>query len=524
MERILREFYSLYANRIRRRINIRRKIDMIDTMTYAAQIERGLNAILATLGEEDAEIREGYSFSVVPDFRQFKRAEKIENKNSVITYINCLLTSTPSANATTSDGLELLVDNFSLYIAVPTLMARVNAQSNPAYKDEQTGVYVFVEKIKNIVNDYLKVNKVESFTDLHTGKTYACGYVYTLSRTGESGDSPIIGEYVPFEAYIAINIVQNGINSKDITLELDGESVSFQTLYPGRKSVQSGAVFSDGTGASRAFATSTALSFDVSLPATTGTVTEQFNDFLTGGEMNIAHFVRFQFGADSETYYLMTFGDIGTSVQGVTNAGLTLPLVEAVHKPSMLHFPEYMKQQRIAVGVGDGIKFSLYGVTAAGGAILLLGNTIIRVDQDGAVSHTFSEDELEYEEDDGLYYATIVACPVDKTKSISVYVEAVIKAGLYGYPKLSNLETDKYYAETFDFYLGSGQKFEHFVVTKKTDDSGLVNTITYIGSDTELVIYENDSVLDHDYIDLKEDAAVSIDFYNNFFKKAFIKI
>lgn len=96
---------------------------------------------------------------------------------------------------------------------------------------------------------------------------------------------------------------------------------------------------------------------------------------------------------------------------------------------------------------------------------------------------------------------------------------------MYGYSKFSNLETDKYYAETFDFYLILGEKFEHLVVTKKTEDSGLVNTITYIGSDTELVVYENDSVLDQDYIyiDLKEDAAVSIDFYNNFFKKAFIK-
>ena len=385
---------------------------MIDITIYAKEIESGLNNLISK-----NELLNGYIFSVVPDIRQFKRAER--TGNNVLSYINCLLTSEPSANGT-SNGLELLVENFNLQIIVPTEKIRSSLEDVPE-SVTANGVFVFVESIKAIVNDYFKINKIESYTDASSGKTYEAGMGYTISRTGDSGNLPIIGEYVPFYVYININLVQNGINSKDVTLEMDGEAVPFQVLTPNRAGEKSIAVYSDNTAAAKTITTSSTIAFDVALPATTGTVTQQFNKYLLNGTPNLIHFIRFQFGKDSSMskYYLMGYGDVSTQIQGVKNAGLTLPLVEVGFEPDLFNLPEYMQIYKIALSFPhSSVSFNVANVNSenAIACIVATGAENIKkyAGKTMGVVHTFDESEVIYDDETDKYYGYIIACPVDK--------------------------------------------------------------------------------------------------------------
>lgn len=247
---------------------------MIDITVYAKEIEQGLNSILKA-----TDLFGKYEFSVLSDHRRYKKAKR--RGNNIIYYINAIMTAAPSANGTTGDGLELVVENFTIDFAVPVERERAEAKEDPLSVDSD-GVSVFVELIKAIVNEYFSLNTATSYT---VGKKrYAIGFEYTMSRTGECRMEPIIGEFIPFTVYVRVNLVQNGINSKDISLELDGEKIPYQMLVPNRASEKSIAVYSDKPTAAGTLMTSTTLAFDVSLPATTGTVTEQFNDFLTNGK------------------------------------------------------------------------------------------------------------------------------------------------------------------------------------------------------------------------------------------------
>lgn len=363
---------------------------MIDLTQYANIIEVGLNNAL-----NDSYLK----FVVWSDMGKFKRPER--NGNTVTTYINCLLTRAPGTINTGNNGLVIATDSLTLQIAVPTRQPRSTAEApSPEVEDD---VYVFVEQIRNIVDDYFSHNVIQSFTE--GDKTYQAGMQYSLSATGDADIAPMLANYITFSVYITVNVVQNGINSREVSIELDGETIPFLTASPNRACERSSDTYSDG-GETENIITTTALSIDVAQPATTGKVTSQFTDYLLRGNRNMFHFLKLTIGDDSEIYPV-TFGDTSASADGVLNMGTTIPFIRVRSAADLLRFPTYFTVVRFVVTSFGSINF-----TVNGECIYAYANQIVKT-PGGATSITVDEDMCEYDGEN--YFLQIRFCPTGTT-------------------------------------------------------------------------------------------------------------
>ena len=257
---------------------------MINLTQYAQQIETGLNDLV------DNSIR----FVVWSDIGKYKQGAR--QGNSVTRYINCLLTRAPGQINTGNSGLIIASDSITLQVAVPTDPPRATGlEDNP---EVNMDVYEFVEKIRNVMDAYFSQNIINGYTD-ENGKTYQTGMQYSLSATGNTDLAPTIGTYITFSVYITVNIVQNGINSREVKIYIDGEEVPFLTASPNRASVKATDVYA-GSNESETVVTSTAFIVEISQPATTGRIADQFNEYLLYGAPNIAHFAEIVMGERKE--------------------------------------------------------------------------------------------------------------------------------------------------------------------------------------------------------------------------------
>lgn len=390
---------------------------MINLSQYAAEIQSGLNAVLAA-----TDLAGGYEFSVISDIRRYKKARR--TGNNVVYYINCILTNAPGANGTTNgSGIEMAVDNLTLRVLVP--LERLKADPTDDPDSWQDGVNVFVAAVKAIVDGYFQLNRVTSYTTAD-GKTFSVGFAYTLSATGTADKQPVINDFIEFSVYIEMYFVQNGINSLSSSLEIDGELVPFQVLTPNRAPVQDVSVKSaDEVKSSRTLTSSTTLAFDVALPAVKGLIADQFTDFLLSGKTNVAHFIRFSLNGEDgmSRYYVMTYSQISANIQGTRNIGLTMPLTEQAWYPEIIEFPDYMQVTEL---VFDSPTATVSFTVGADGIIAFGGDSIASYAAGTTVqTHVFTPAECFYREDENDpsqagYHAYIVACPLDKTSTAQV--------------------------------------------------------------------------------------------------------
>ena len=298
---------------------------MINLTSYAKTIEDGLNALL-----DNANIQ----FVVWCDVGKYKQPLRTGNK--VTTYINCLLTRSTGTVQTGGGGLTIAVDNLRLEFAVPLKEPRQQAYAETA-PEVENNQFPFVEQIRNIADTYFSTNTQTPYTE--NGVTYGAGFQYALTDTQIVEMATSIGGYATFAASISVYVVENGINSRSVSVEIDGINAPFMTLSPSRANEMSTDVYSDG-GESESIVTSTAFSLQIAQPATTDTVTEQFLDYLLDGDKNTVHFLKVTMG-DKVKLYTITFGNVAASVEGSQNVGTVIPLLQVRNNPDLLNYPSY---------------------------------------------------------------------------------------------------------------------------------------------------------------------------------------
>lgn len=361
---------------------------MIDLKQYAQMIQTGLNALLNS---------ETLKFVVWTDVGRYKRAGR--TRNAVTTYINCLLERRPGEILTSNGGLEIANDSITFRCAVPLATPRQTTERVPP--EVQADEYIFVEQIRSVLDTYFSTNTVRSFTE--NGVTYEAGMEYSFAATGDANMAPMIGDYIMLDVYITISVVQNGINSRNISVELDGERVPFLSASPNRAGERASETYSDG-GEVENIITTTAFSMDVSQPMTTGKVTSQFIDYLLHGQRNVYHFLKLTIGEQSEIYPV-TFGDISASVEGSLNAGTVMPFIRVRAISDLLSFPTYFTVARLIVKT-----FGTVTVSVSGPAIVSYANTIEEFDAASSYSIALNEDDCEWDGEN--YFLQIRACPL----------------------------------------------------------------------------------------------------------------
>lgn len=314
---------------------------MIDIWQFAKTIERGLNK------------EEGIVFKVWTDVGSYDAGTRVGNKGQ--NTIPCLLRRVSSPVTTPNNGILVATENLVLDVAVPFAPPRIVA-SDPTQpvvqdiEDSRSGIYAFVELIREYLDNYFSTNRFEAFEI--DGETYQCGFEHHLGEIGDSSIQAGIGQFVTFSVEITIHLVQNGLNSMSVKVFIDGEQTPFLTASPSRNTIKQSDIYAGQGSESKTLNTSTAFALEISAPATDSRVISEFIDYLLYGKKDVAHFVKVKMGEKTRLMYA-TFGDVSASVEGVLNVGTTITITPIADNPELLEYPDYFKVFKISLPLAE---------------------------------------------------------------------------------------------------------------------------------------------------------------------------
>lgn len=376
---------------------------MLDTATVAQQLQTGLNA-LNTL--------ENTEFIVIPDVAKFKRSKRVGNV--VTNYINCVLTDSPNANETANGGLLIAVDQYMLDVYVPLDQIKTTPDEDPQPWND--GINVYAQTVKSIINSYFAINQTGVITK--DKKTYTVGYTYTASSIDSPMQYPGIGRAVSFNASITALIVQNGLNSMDVTLTVNGKIMPYQSITPNRNVVSVSDVWSNSTSVKN-MQTATAIAIDVSTPALSQI--SEAGKWLLEGTPGRVYIVGLTWKDDDEyktQYWLMQLNSSRWSSESVANVGETYSFVEAPYLPDILDYSDALEVTTYSYTSIVDANVNALASAAYDRIFVLPGGDIVEVAKDTTETFPVNESNLFY--NDGKYYAYLVTC-----NKVDVYGQSV---------------------------------------------------------------------------------------------------
>lgn len=362
---------------------------MITLVQFAETIETGLNSALNEVGIADIE------FKVWATAGQLSDA--VRTGNTIENYITANLTSDSSSND--ENILVMGYNGLTLQFALPIKAPRTSAaQTVEALARVKNSQYPFVDLVLSAVDSYFQRSLIFSLKDGDTN--YTVTMTAGRSLTGNVDLAAELSETVLISISIDVYFLEGGINSLNVVLYVDGVRVPFQTLRIGRSNTLASEQYS-GEESVKNISTASAISLDFAFPANADNTTQESVLTLLQGQLNRAHFVRLQFGTETEQYLMMLDG-LMTNAQGATFAGISGSLLEVVENPLMLDFPEYVQVGRFAFADSQTETLT-FTVTDCTGYI----SGEVR-DFSGAQAVTLSADDFWYSSADDTYYVYFV--------------------------------------------------------------------------------------------------------------------
>lgn len=360
---------------------------MISLKDLAQQFEDGLNAqldsiglnnirfhIWGTAGEEDIPYRDG---------------------NTVTDYIGGTLTRVASENEAARIEMGVNTLSLNLFVKIKEPRTDIFGTTNRIVQ----GQYPYLDQIISAIDEYFKIAQTQDFVS--DGKTYSLGISAGMSISGVVDILPNLGNGVMISVGISLTYVDGGINSRKITLTIDGTSVivPYQSVQFGASNALESDVQS-GQARRKSFSSSTACSFTVSFPARNDEVTAQVLSFLFGLEPNVAHFVTVGVEDDANTY-LMMIDAPSLSAQQVMNAGLSVDFIEIIDDGDVIQVPDAYQVGRFefASSSASSLAFTAYGLAYIGGDCITLT---------GATTISLQENDFSYDETDDTYYIYMI--------------------------------------------------------------------------------------------------------------------
>lgn len=277
---------------------------MIPIEKLVNDLNNALNGILA----EDNRL-----FDIIPDGGEYSGYSRTYNE--ITEHIDGVASITDSA-ITPISGIEVVTQTLSVSIAVKLELKK-------GVKDED----LFLP-VRNAIATFASNTYKEPYVE--GGKTYSVSFSATQPYAGDIAIRPEIGRSIVYSFNVYYSFVQNGVNSKDITLSFENEIVPFEELTIVRVPVQDGGAFSGTNGAAKNVTNQTALELNFSTPALTGNkISVALADFLlTGKEKAFDVMIKTPY-SDSATAFKMSFGQSSVTARGTENCGFITSLVES---------------------------------------------------------------------------------------------------------------------------------------------------------------------------------------------------
>lgn len=276
---------------------------MIALETLCAQIENALNDNTA-----------GLRFRIFGDTDNYFEAQR--RGNSVTEYINGLL-QIVQANTVPTQALTVATQTARLEFVFPI------------EQDEQEEIQALLRAVRGAYDAAYSRAQVEAMTD-ESGVVFSVAVQATPLTTGERNFRQRLGDSMSMVAYFYYSFIENGVNSYNVTVSLDGVLLPYDSFTVSRVPTTESNPYSDGDGAAKNRMVSSGISFDMTLPATRGNAagTAILDFILSGGDATHTLTVN---NAGTETVYSVILGETNISLAGINNAGYRVSFVEATN-------------------------------------------------------------------------------------------------------------------------------------------------------------------------------------------------
>ena len=184
-----------------------------------------------------------------------------------------------------------------------------------------------VAQIRALIDELAATCNGETVTmEDEDGKTYLVTFSYSTAYVGAERTAPNnTGKMIPVSMTVYCSIIQNGVSSCDVQLELDGEPIFFTEFIASHQRVADSYATDEGT--TKAAILQGGRSFDFVSPLLSSTLGAAYRKAIFGNEGNKAHC--FTVTIDGQFYgYIGAFGNTSASTQAPQNVGCNISILE----------------------------------------------------------------------------------------------------------------------------------------------------------------------------------------------------
>lgn len=280
----------------------------------------------------------GIMFNIFTDTGKYVKAER-EN-NDITRNINGLYTVSSNeiqnTSGTETGGLTIATISSRIEFLIPCLddendiyTTTVDYETGTSTKELiQHGNSAYIQSIRNLFSKICA--KTYQYQQDDNGTSYNITVTYTVAVSGNREQLPETGDCFTFLIYANYSIVENGSNSKEWKLYIDGVLIPYLSMTPRRIPTSESSVFNYGL-STKNIPTSTTLGISIESPML-------YDDYFSGilreylltGESDI-HIIELKaHGNTADKGYLAYIYELDTTASGALNVGATVTFAEAV--------------------------------------------------------------------------------------------------------------------------------------------------------------------------------------------------
>ncbi len=301
-------------------------INIIDVTNY---LENKLNTAIANdtsavldNGREIYRVKIWLDAGEYKSFDYIKQGKKYGDKdwlspiptNNIVHYINGILSVTES----NVEGADTSILTFSTTLELLIPLRNL---------DEETTQMELVASIRNIIDNALSINEFNAFEGFNLGINYS------LAGTGQRKLNNLVGDCVSLYVYIVFSLVENGVNSTEIIITIDGVNVDSQRKGYSRVATQEADVSNKSQDGSAGVVTSnTVFTLNFDKPVQKTAIDDIFRRYLLNGSNEIYTVTIKEPAVNGyiETTKQMVISEVTRNTDTTLNASETITMVEAL--------------------------------------------------------------------------------------------------------------------------------------------------------------------------------------------------
>lgn len=304
---------------------------MVDLVELTKQLEVALNTNML-----------GVTFKLFTDTGKYKKAQRKYNEQ--IDYINGIVTNTASDIQKTNDGLIVATMTNRLEFIIrckddeEDVTYEAENQDGEIVDETLSGNETFLSNLRKFLDEFTQENSYKLMIDAENNM-FDVSIAYSLAIPGIRNQQPGVGDSMTYVLYAYYNFVQNGENSLNNKFLLDGVQIPYTLATPRRVPTVEMDVYSDTSdGSAKATISNTVWGLTLNCPSFVSEFSATIKNYLLNGERNVIHVLE-QISGEISKIYLVFFGDVSTSYQGILNAGQEISFVEAREDYELVSFP-----------------------------------------------------------------------------------------------------------------------------------------------------------------------------------------